>query len=205
MRIPAALESLVQELARLPGVGRKTAQRLTFHLMRAPAQEAQTLSTAIREAREQIRFCTRCAGYAEAELCALCPDPGRDRHAICVIEQPQDLYVIEHSGAYKGLYHVLMGCLSPIDGVGPQQLRIAPLLERIRREEIREVILATNPSMAGEATALHIGRLLSTSEVRVSRLAQGMPVGAQLEFTDAVTLQQAFHGRQSFRQGNPDS
>ncbi|HKI99051.1 MAG TPA: recombination mediator RecR [bacterium] len=198
MNIPASLERLVAELARLPGVGQKTAQRLAFSILRNDTARAHALAAAIEEVKARIRFCEQCHGYAEDVLCAVCADGRRDARTLCVVEQPGDIYVIERSGVFRGRYHVLHGVISPLDGVGPDQLRIRDLVARIDREPPEELILATNPSMQGEATALHLSRLLAGKVGRITRLARGMPVGANLEYTDDVTLNQAFSGRQSF-------
>ena len=198
MNIPASLERLVAELARLPGVGRKTAQRLAFAILRNDTARAHSLARAIEEVKARIRFCDRCFGYAEDTLCAVCADGRRDGSSLCVVEQPGDIYVIERSGVFHGLYHVLMGAISPLDGIGPDQLKVRELLARVEGGEVTELILATNPSMQGEATALHLSRLLGGKVPRITRLARGMPVGANLEYTDDVTLNQAFSGRQVF-------
>jgi recombination protein RecR len=204
MNIPASLEKLVQELARLPGVGQKTAQRLAFGILRDDAAKAGRLAEAILDVKQRIRFCELCGGYAEAPRCSICADPRRDASLICVVEQPNDIYVIERSAVYRGRYHVLMGAISPLDGVGPDQLRIAALQQRVDHPEdgtpVQEVILATNPSMPGEATALHLSQMLAGKVPRITRLARGMPAGANLEYTDDVTLNQAFAGRQSVAQ-----
>jgi len=196
MNIPASLARLVNELARLPGVGQKTAQRLAYAILRDDAGRARELAHAITEVKEKVRFCTRCFSYAEGELCAVCADPGRDPALMCVVEQPSDIFVIERSGVYRGQYHVLMGAISPLDGIGPDQLKIRELMQRLEKHPVNELILATNPSMQGEATALHLGRVLTGKAGRITRLARGMPVGANLEYTDDVTLNQAFAGRQ---------
>ena len=198
MKIPASLEKLVQELARLPGIGQKTAQRLAFSILRGDDDRALALSSAIREVREKIRFCQNCFAFAEETLCPICADPRREERVICVLEQPGEVYVIERSGVFQGRYHVLMGTISPLDGVGPDQLKIRELLARVERGGVEELIIATNPSMQGEATALHLGRLLGGRVGRITRLARGMPVGGNLEYTDDVTLNQAFSGRQDF-------
>ena len=201
MNIPASLERLVQELARLPGVGQKTAQRLAFGILKDDAAKARRLAEAILEVKQRIRFCERCGAYAEQALCPICADGRRDARVLCVVEQPNDIYVIERSGVFRGRYHVLMGAISPLDGIGPEQLRIQELLNRIERPDggtpVEEVILATNPSIPGEATALHVSHVLAGKVPRITRLARGMPVGANLEYTDDVTLNQAFAGRQS--------
>jgi recombination protein RecR len=201
MNIPPSLERLIHELARLPGVGQKTAQRLAFGILKDDAGKARRLAEAILDVKERIRFCELCGGFAEAARCPICADPRRDGNVLCVVEQPNDVYVIERSAAFRGRYHVLMGSISPLDGIGPDQLRIRNLLERIEHPQegvrVQEVILATNPSLSGEATALHLGQVLAGKVPRITRLARGMPVGANLEFTDDVTLTQAFTGRQN--------
>lgn len=198
MNVPAPLERLIQELSRLPGVGQKTAQRLAFAILREDAPRARALASAIGEVKERISFCKRCFGYAEGEHCPVCADPRRDPSVICVVEQPNDIYVIERSAVFRGLYHVLMGVISPLDGIGPDQLKISELSARLESGDVTELILATNPSMPGEATALHLSRVLEGKVGSITRLARGMPVGAHLEFTDDVTLNQAFTGRQKF-------
>lgn len=201
MNIPASLERLVQELSRLPGVGQKTAQRLAFGILKDDMAKAKRLADAILDVKQRIRFCEVCAGYAEQARCPICSDARRDGSVLCVVEQPNDIYVIERSAVFKGRYHVLMGAISPLDGLGPDQLRIRELLARVEQPEngvkVQEVILATNPSIPGEATALHLGQVLAGKVPRITRLARGMPVGANLEYTDDVTLNQAFAGRQS--------
>ena len=198
MNIPESLERLVQELARLPGIGQKTAQRLAFSILRYDQAKARALAEAVLQVKERIRFCRECFGFAEEERCPICADPRRDPHLICVVEQPGDIYVIERSGVFQGRYHVLMGTISPLDGIGPDQLKIRELAARLAREPAQELIIATNPSLQGEATALHLSRVLEGKAERITRLARGMPVGANLELTDDVTLSQAFSGRQDF-------
>ncbi len=193
MLTPAA-ENLVRELARLPGVGRRTAQRLAFHLLKAPPADALALAEAIREVKERIRPCAECYGLAEGELCPICSDTRRDRSLICVVEAPQDTEPIERTAAFRGVYHVLGGALSPMDGVDPDDLRIAELVRRVEAGGVEEVILATNPTMTGEATASYVAGLLR-ERTRVTRLASGLPVGGDLEFADEVTLGRALAGR----------
>ncbi len=202
MSVPLSLEKLVTALARLPGVGQKTAQRLAFSLLRDQSGLSDQLATAISNARREIHFCERCFSYAENPLCPICQDPRRDHSSICVVEQPVDIYVIERSRVFDGVYHVLMGSISPLDGIGPQQLKIAELLQRITQanqtpQPIQEIIMATNPSMNGEATALHLANLLKEHDLRLTRLARGIPVGGSLEYADDITLDQAFQGRQN--------
>jgi recombination protein RecR len=195
---PAPLSRLVAELSRLPGIGQRTAQRLAFHILRAPEEEADALAASIREVKEKIGLCERCFNLSEGPLCRICSDPGRDQTAICVVEEPADVIPIERTHEYHGLYHVLGGALSPIDGVDAEDLKIAELVRRIDGGEVREVVLATNPTTTGEATALHIAALLR-DRVEVTRLASGLPIGADLEHADEVTLGKAFAGRRSLR------
>jgi recombination protein RecR len=188
----------ITELARLPGIGQRTAQRLAFHILRAPDEESEALAAAIREVKEKIGLCERCFNLSEGPLCRICSDSSRDRDAICVVEEPADVIPIERTHEYRGLYHVLGGALSPIDGVDAEDLRISELLARVEREDVREVILATNPTTTGEATALYIADLLR-DRVEVTRLASGLPIGADLEHADEVTLGKAFAGRRALR------
>ena len=189
-----AVDNLVAQLSRLPGVGQRTAQRLAFHLLSAPKQEALALATAIEEVKERVRFCRECGNLTEEELCAICADARRERGVVCVVEQPVDVISIERTHEYRGLYHVLGGSLSPLDGVEPEHLRIDELLRRVGAGGIGEVVLATNPNMTGEATAAYIADRLR-DRVRVTRLASGLPVGGDLEYADEVTLGRALAGR----------
>ena len=189
-----AVDSLVTQLARLPGVGQRTAQRLAFHLLRVPPEEALALAEAIRVVKERVGFCTECFNLTEETLCTFCSDPRRDRSLICVVESPSDIVPLERTVEYRGLYHVLGGALSPIDGVDPEHLRIAELLQRVDANGAVEVVLATNPTMTGEATAVYIADRLR-GRCRVTRLASGLPVGGDLEYADEVTLGRAFSGR----------
>jgi recombination protein RecR len=189
-----AVENLVAQLTRLPGIGTRTAQRLAFHLLSTPQDEALALARAVEEVKERVRFCRECGNLTEDELCAICADPRRDRTVVCVVEQPVDLVSLERTHEYRGLYHVLGGALSPLDGVEPSDLRIEGLLRRVRDGGIEEVVLATNPNMTGEATAAYLADRLRDS-VRVTRLASGLPVGGDLEYADEVTLGRALAGR----------
>jgi recombination protein RecR len=189
-----AVENLVSQLTRLPGVGTRTAQRLAFHLLRVPKDEAAALAGAIAEVKERVRFCTECGNLTEEDVCAICSDARRDRAVVCVVEQPADLISLERTHEFRGLYHVLGGALSPIDGVEPEHLRIDELLGRVERNGIEEVVLATNPNMTGEATAAYLADRLR-GRVRVTRLASGLPVGGDLEYADEVTLGRALVGR----------
>ena len=189
-----AVDNLVAQLTRLPGVGMRTAQRLAFHLLRVPKEEALALSSAIAEVKERVRFCRECGNLTEEEICAICQDARRDRAVVCVVEQPADLISLERTAEYRGLYHVLGGALSPLDGVEPEHLRIDELLQRVDRNGIEEVVVATNPTMTGEATAAYLADRLR-GRVRVTRLASGLPVGSDLEYADEVTLGRALAGR----------
>ena len=189
-----ALENLIANLTRLPGVGTRTAQRLAFHLLRAPAEEGLALADAIREAKERIRFCRQCGNFTEDELCPICLDPRRERTLVCVVEQPADVLSIEKTREFRGLYHVLGGALSPLDGVEPEHLKIDELLRRVERDGVEEVVVATNPTMTGEATAAYIAERLR-GRARVTRPASGLPVGSDLEYADEVTLGRALVGR----------
>ena len=189
-----SVDNLVAQLTRLPGVGTRTAQRLAFHLLRAPKDEALALSRAIEDVKERVRFCRECGNLTEEEVCAICRDARRDHATVCVVEQPADLVSIERTHEYRGLYHVLGGALSPLDGVEPEHLRIDELLRRVERNGVEEVVLATNPNMTGEATAAYLADRLR-GRARVTRLASGLPVGGDLEYADEVTLGRALSGR----------
>jgi recombination protein RecR len=189
-----AVENLVAQLTRLPGVGTRTAQRLAFHLLRVPQHEAVGLADAIREVKERVRFCRECGNLTEEEVCGICQDARRDSSIICVVEQPADLISVERTHEFRGLYHVLGGALSPLDGVEPEHLRIDELVGRVDRNGVNEVVLATNPNMTGEATAAYLADRLR-GRVRVTRLASGLPVGGDLEYADEVTLGRALAGR----------
>jgi len=197
-QLAAPLERLINELGKLPTIGRKTAQRLVFHLLKAPEEDAEALARAILELRRKIRFCRDCYNLSEEELCPVCSDPRRDRALLCVVEEPTNLISIERTAAYRGLYHVLGGALSPLKDIGPERLRLRELLERVRREQFREVILATNPNVEGEATAVYVSRLLKPLGLQTTRLAQGLPAGGDLEFLDDMTLRRALEGRREY-------
>jgi recombination protein RecR len=189
------LGQLIQELVRLPGIGHKTAQRLAFHLLKVEKKEALRLADAIRAVKEGLAFCRQCKNITEGDLCEFCRDPKRDRTKILVVQEPSTLYAIERTGSYRGLYHVLQGALSPLDGVGPSAIRAQDLADRVKNSEVEEVILATNPTIEGEATAIYLARLLRPSGVRISRIAYGIPVGVDIEYADEVTLIKAIEGR----------
>jgi recombination protein RecR len=189
-----SVDNLVAQLTRLPGIGSRTAQRLAFHVLSTPKDEALALATAIAEVKERVRFCRECGNLTEEELCGICLDARRDRTVVCVVEQPVDVISLERTHEYRGLYHVLGGSLSPLDGVEPEHLRIDELLQRVAQGEIREVVLATNPNMTGEATAAYLADRLR-DRATVTRLASGLPVGGDLEYADEVTLGRALAGR----------
>ncbi len=189
------LAQLIRELVRLPGIGHKTAQRLAFYLLKTERNEALRLADAIRAVKDGLTFCSQCRNIAEGELCEFCRDPKRDRTKILVVEEPSTLYAVERTGGYRGLYHVLLGALSPLDGVGPADIRAQDLEDRLKQGGIEEVILATNPTIEGEATAIYLTRLLKPYGVRVSRIAYGIPVGVDIEYADEVTLIKSLEGR----------
>jgi len=189
------IQDLVDELNRLPGIGPKSAQRLAFYLVKSPAQDAKRLAEAIVQAKERVHFCRECFNVAEGELCRYCSDPTRDPAIVAVVEEPKDVSAVEKAGVIRGRYHVLGGAISPMDGIGPDDLRVQELLDRVQRAGIKEVILATNPNLEGNATAMYVSGLLKPLGVRVTRLASGLPVGGDLEYADEVTLGQALEGR----------
>ena len=193
-----AIARLVQELSKLPGIGPKTAERLTHHLLAADRGEVLALADALRRIKENIRKCRQCFNLTEGDLCELCADPRRDASVICVVEQPKDLAALERAGSYRGLYHVLGGRLAPLEGVGPEQLTAEALLQRVLRGEVREVIMATNPTLEGDGTALFVSNLLAGTGVRITRLARGLPSGSVLEFANNQMLADALEGRRAF-------
>ncbi|SMC23343.1 DNA replication and repair protein RecR [Desulfacinum hydrothermale DSM 13146] len=193
---PPTLRELIKHLSKLPGLGEKSASRIAMHLLRAPAADAEALAQAILRLKREIHTCPRCFHFTDGDLCAICADPARRTGEICVVETTADLLALEESGAFRGLYHVLQGALAPLDGVGPDDIRIRELLERLEREEVREVILATNPTSEGEATASYLMKLLEQRPVRVTRIAYGIPMGGDLKYIDKVTLERALRGRQ---------
>ena len=193
---PAALQDLADHFARLPGIGGKTAQRLAFHVLELPMDEAQAFSDAIVNAKKAVHTCPECQNLTDREVCPICDDPGRDRSTICVVAEPKDVIAMERSREFAGVYHVLHGVISPLNHVTQEDIRIRELLHRVSGGQVREVIMATNPDTEGEATAMYISRLLRPMEVRVTRLAYGVPVGSQLEYADEVTLSRALEGRQ---------
>jgi recombination protein RecR len=193
---PGPVARLIEEFHKLPGVGPKSAQRLTYHLLRMPVDEARTLAETILEVKERITFCSVCQNVTDTNPCRICDSDRRERTMICVVEEPMDILALERSGSYHGLYHVLHGAISPMDGIGPEELKIEELLARLRSNEATELILATNPNLEGEATAMYLTRLLRPLGLRITRLARGLPVGGDLEYADDVTLTRAMEGRQ---------
>ena len=191
----APVQALIDELGRLPGIGPKSAQRIAFHLLKAQQADANRLAEAIREAKERVSFCTRCFNIAEGEQCEICNDDRRESGVLCVVEEPRDVVAVERTQEFRGRYHVLQGAISPIDGVGPDQLRVRELLARVEGEQITEVILCTNPNIEGEATALYLTKVLKPAGLRVTRIASGLPVGGDLEYADELTLGRALEGR----------
>jgi recombination protein RecR len=189
------LAELIAELEKLPGVGPKSAQRLAYHLLRVPDHEANRLADSIKNAKEKLRFCSACQNISEAETCEICRDGRRDRSTLCIVAEPRDIAAVERINEYKGRYHVLHGLLSPMDGIGPEQLRVRELLARVGEGEVQEVILATNPTIEGDATALYLAKLLKPAGIRVTRLAHGMPVGGELDYADSATLLSALEYR----------
>ena len=196
------IQDLIDEFGRLPGIGPKSAQRITFHLLRIPTTEAERLANAIMEAKRRVRFCETCFNLAESVECNICADDQREGATLCVVEDARDISAVERTGEFNGRYHVLQGCINPIEGIGPEQLRIAELMRRITEQQITEVIVCTNPTIEGEATAMYLARLLSpTPELTVTRLASGLPVGSDLEYADEITLGRALTGRRLITDG----
>lgn len=193
--LPVPLRRLVEQLSRLPGIGEKSATRLAFFLLRSDDAYPNALAEAIVGLKREIRLCSQCLGFTEQEPCALCADPRRSGEVICVVEDPADILAIERAGDFHGRYHVLHGTLAPLDGIGPEQLKVAELLGRLRDGSVREIILATNPTVEGEATALYLAKLVKPSGVRVTRIAHGLPMGGDVEYADSVTLSRALEGR----------
>jgi len=197
-QISESVARVIDEFARLPGIGRKSAERLTYHILRVPKGEALGLADAIRNVRENVRYCQVCFNLAESERCAICQDPKRDQTFLCIVEQPRDLMSLEQSGVYRGLYHVLLGRIAPLEGMGPDQLTLEQLVERVRTGNFREIVMATNPTVEGDGTALHISNLLAGYDVAITRLARGITTGSILEYTNKEILADALTGRQKF-------
>lgn len=199
MYCPQPIKSLIQSLSALPGIGEKTATRLALFIMNQPEADAQQLARSILEVREKVHLCARCFNFTDSDLCSICRNPTRDGHAICVVETPGDVMSIEKTGHYKGLYHVLHGVIIPLDGIGPEQLKLRELITRVQADQITEVILATNPTLNGNATALYISQQLAATRARITRIAQGVPSGGDIEYIDEVTLRSALDGRQEMK------
>ena len=195
MSLPDPLIRLIEELQRLPGIGPKSAQRLAFHILRTPREQTDRLAAAVQEVKECVTYCSVCSNITDTDPCSFCRSEHRDHHVICVVEEPQNVAAIEKTREFKGVYHVLMGALSPLQGIGPDDLKIKSLLARVDRGGVEEVILATNPNVEGEATAIYLARLLKPLGVRVTRIAMGVPIGSDLEYADEVTLHKALEGR----------
>jgi len=193
--LPETLVALVEQLQKLPGIGAKSAQRLAFHILKNPREDAERLCDAIRDVKERVTYCSTCNNITDVDPCTYCSNPGRDQRLICVVDEPQNVAVVEKTREFKGVYHVLMGLLSPLQGVGPDDLKIAGLLARVGVDAVDEVILATSPTVEGEATALYLARLLKPLGVRVTRIAMGIPVGSDLEYADEITMMRAMEGR----------
>jgi recombination protein RecR len=191
----APVQDLIDELGRLPGVGPKSAQRIAFHLLKIDKPDALRLAQAITEVKDRVAFCQRCFNVSESDECGLCRDPGRDPRSLCVVEEPRDVVAVERTSEFKGRYHVLQGAISPIEGIGPEALKVRELLARLEPEGVEEVILCTNPNIEGEATAMYLARLLKPLGLRVTRIASGLPVGGDLEYADELTLGRALEGR----------
>ncbi len=194
-RYAPAVEDLINEFSKLPGIGKKTATRLAFHILRCSKEDAQALARSILRVKERVRLCRICFNIAEAEVCAICNDPQRDHSLLCVVEEPNDLMAIEGAGTFRGVYHVLHGAISPLDGVGPRELKIEELLQRLRRGGVKEVILATNPTVEGDATSLYLAKLIKPLGIRVTRIAQGIPAGGDIEYVDSKTMSKSLEGR----------
>jgi recombination protein RecR len=193
--LPGTLQHLIDQFKRLPGIGAKSAQRLAFHVLKTPREDAERLCDAIRDVKDRVTYCTVCNNITDTDPCAYCADTARDHHVICVVEEPQNVNVIEKTGGFRGVYHVLLGALSPLQGIGPDDLKIKGLLTRIGSSVVEEIILATNPTVEGEATAIYLARLVKPLGVRVTRIATGIPVGSDLEYADELTMGKAMEGR----------
>jgi len=198
LSLPEPLTRLVEQFQKLPGIGAKSAQRLAFHILRTPREDTERLSEALRDVKERVTYCSTCNNITDVDPCPFCTSPSRNQRVICVVEEPQNVSVVERTGGFKGVYHVLMGVLSPLQGVGPDDIKIKGLLSRVGVADVDEVIVATNPTVEGEATALYLVRLLKPLGVRVTRIATGIPMGSDLEYTDEVTMTRAMEGRREF-------
>ncbi len=195
LKLPSSIEKLINEFAKLPGIGPKSASRLTFYLLKKPDLDLQLFSDALTNLKKGVLWCSICHNMSETDPCSICADKNRDRSIICVVEEPLDAQALDATGAYKGLFHVLGGVLNPLDGIGPDKLNIDSLLKRLQSDEVKEVLLATNPSIEGEATALHLQKLIAPLKIRITRLARGLPIGGDLEYADEITITRALQGR----------
>ena len=198
MKIPKSVANLIEALEQLPGIGPKTAARLTYYLLHAPDSLSIKLSEALAELKVRTKICSICQNITEVDPCEICEDANRDQSVICVVEDPLDVWAIEKSGSFGGLYHVLHGVIAPLDNIGPEELKLRELLPRLKDDKVKELILATNPSMEGEATAMYIQRLVKPLKIRITRIARGIPIGAEIEYADEVTVRRAFEGRKDF-------
>jgi recombination protein RecR len=192
---PASILNLIKRISRLPGIGEKTAERLALHILRSPQRDAQELAQSILEVKNKVRFCTQCYGLSDSDLCKICSDPARDDAVVCVVEQPADMVAVEKSGAFRGRYHILAGALSPMNGIGPEDIRISELLKKIEGQQVQEVVLATSTNVEGEATAAYIAQRLKAYPVKVTRIASGVPIGGDLKYVDQVTMKKAMEAR----------
>jgi recombination protein RecR len=193
--LPQSLQTLIDQFRRLPGIGAKSAQRLAFHVLKTPREDAERLCEAIRDVKDRVTYCSVCSNITDVDPCAFCADEGRDRRTICVVEEPQNVHVVEKTGGFRGTYHVLMGAISPLQGIGPDDLKIKGLLARLNDGGVDEIILATNPTVEGEATAIYLARLLRPLGLRITRIAMGIPVGSDIEYADDLTMSRALEGR----------
>ena len=193
---PASILNLIKQISRLPGIGEKTAERLALHILRSPQRDAQELAQSIQEVKDKVRLCTQCYGLSDADLCKICSDPARDASVVCVVEQPADMVAVEKSGAFRGRYHILAGALSPMNGIGPEDIRINELIKKIENQHLQEVVLATSTNVEGEATAAYIAQRLKAYSLKVTRIASGVPIGGDLKYVDQVTMKKAMEARQ---------
>jgi recombination protein RecR len=192
---PASVQNLIKNIAKLPGIGEKTAERLAMHILRGSRQEAEQLAQSILNVKDKVKFCVRCFAFSDGELCRLCSDPSRDPALLCVVEQPADMVAVEKSGAFGGMYHILSGALSPMNGIGPENIRIRELISRVEKDQVKEVVLATSTNVEGEATASYIARILAKYQIKITRIASGVPMGGDLQYVDQVTLKRALETR----------
>jgi len=195
---PASIQNLIKNISRLPGIGEKTAERLALHILRGSRQEAQQLAHSIQSVKDKVRLCTRCFALSDGDMCGICSDPARDPSFLCVVEQPADMVAVEKSGAFHGMYHILSGALSPMNGIGPEDIRVRELISRVEEDQVKEVVLATSTNVEGEATASYLAQILAKYQVKVTRIASGVPMGGDLKYVDQVTLKRALETRHAF-------